>query len=139
MGRPSFFILALVLSAVALAAGPTASVRSFAQDAGVSGIRGVGSAGGLNNSVNDPSGIGNAGRVASPPPPNIAVPTVPSAAPAISTRVAPAVSPRGKINRRAAIAESRELRRPSSRAPTRANARARSKPAEGNLSICRGC
>ena len=136
-GRFSFFVAPVLL--VLFVAGPTASVESFAQDAGVSGIRGPGSAGGLNNSLNDPSGIGNAGRVPPPPPPNITVPTVPSAAPAISTRVAPAVSPRGKVNRRAAISESRELRRPSSRASTRSTARARSKPAEGNFSICRGC
>ena len=39
--------------ALVLAAGVAAPC--FAQDAGVSGIRGVGSAGGLNNSVNDPA------------------------------------------------------------------------------------
>ena len=56
-GKSSFFALALVSCLAA---------PSLAQDAGVSGIpRGPGSAGGLNNSVNDPSGIGNAGRVRS--------------------------------------------------------------------------
>ena len=39
--------------------------QAFAQDAGVSGIpRGPGNAGGLNNSLNDPSGVGNAAKVA---------------------------------------------------------------------------
>jgi len=36
-----------------------------------------GSAGGLNNSVNDPSGIGNAAKIQSPPPPSMAIPVVP--------------------------------------------------------------
>ncbi|MDP1881415.1 MAG: hypothetical protein Q8K88_00895, partial [Bradyrhizobium sp.] len=70
---------------MALAAVLAAPAKSFAQDAGVSGIRGPGSAGGLNNSVNDPSGIGNAARIPPPPPPNLAVPTAPSAAPMVST------------------------------------------------------
>jgi hypothetical protein len=38
---------------------------------GVSGIpSGPGSVGGVNNSVNDPSGIGNASKVPPPPPPS---------------------------------------------------------------------
>ena len=86
-GRSAFFILALTVSLTA---------TSSAQDAGVSGIKGVGSAGGLNNSVNDPSGVGNANRVTAPPPPVISVPAVPSAAPMTSTRVSPAVAPRGQ-------------------------------------------
>ncbi len=125
-GKSAFF-------ALALAAGVTAPC--FAQDAGVSGIRGPGSAGGLNNSVNDPSGVGNAARIPPPPPPNIAVPVVPSAAPLVSTRVSPAVTPRAKINRRAATVSRREWRRASVRAP----ARARNKPIDGKFSICRGC
>ena len=53
----SVFALAFVICLAA-------SAPCFAQDAGVSGIpRGPGSAGGLNNSVNDPSGIGNAARI----------------------------------------------------------------------------
>jgi len=44
------------------------SLAQIAGDAGVSGIpQGPGSAGGLNNSVNDPSGIGNAARIQSHP------------------------------------------------------------------------
>ncbi len=68
--------------ALVLAASLAAPATSLAQDAGVSGIRGVGSAGGLNNSVNDPSGVGNAGAgfQRRPHPPNVTVPTVPSAA-----------------------------------------------------------
>src|ERR1700754_4054146 len=80
-GKSWFFGLALVSCLAALA-------PSLAQDAGVSGIpRGPGSAGGLNNSINDPSGIGNAARIPSPPPPSMAVPVVPSAAPPVSSRL----------------------------------------------------
>jgi hypothetical protein len=119
---------------LALAAGLTAT--SFAQDAGVSGIpRGPGNAGGLNNSVNDPSGIGNAARIPPPPQPNIAVPVVPSAAPMVSTRVSPTVTPRTRIYRRAATLSRSETRRSS----VRSSARARSKPVDSKFNICRGC
>ena len=131
-GKLASLVLALVL---ALAASLTAPATSPAQDAGVSGIRGPGSAGGLNNSVNDPSGVGNAARVPALPPPTISVPTVPSAAPMSSTRVSPAAAPRGRINRRAATVSRSESRRSSARAP----ARARGKPVDGKFSICRGC
>jgi hypothetical protein len=44
----------------------------------ISGIaRGPANAGGLNNVTVDPSGVGNAARIAPLPQPNIAVPTVP--------------------------------------------------------------
>jgi len=131
-GKSVFFAPALVM---ALAAGLAAPATSFAQDAGVSGIRGVGSAGGLNNSLNDPSGVGNAARIPPPPQPSIAVPVVPSAAPMIPARVAPAVTPRVKINRRAAKLSRGESRRSSSRA----SVRARSKPVDSKFNICRGC
>lgn len=118
--------------ALVLAAGVAAPC--FAQDAGVSGIRGVGSAGGLNNSVNDPSGAGNAARIPAPPPPSISVPTVPSAAPMSSSRVAPAVRSRGTIYPRTATVSRSESRR-----ATRASACARATPVDGKFSICRGC
>jgi hypothetical protein len=60
-GKSAFFALACLVAV-------TTPVASFAQDAGVSGIpKGPGSAGGLNNSVNDPSGISNAARTPAPP------------------------------------------------------------------------
>jgi hypothetical protein len=44
----------------------------------ISGIpQGPANAGGMNNVMVDPSGIGNASRVAPIPPPRITVPTVP--------------------------------------------------------------
>ena len=83
-GRSAFFAVALV----GCVATPAISLAQGSGDAGVSGIpRGPGNVGGLNNSINDPSGAGN--RIAAPPPPSMAVPTMPSAAPAISTRVPP--------------------------------------------------
>lgn len=126
-GRSAFF-------ALALAAGLTMSVKSLAQDAGVSGIpHGPGSAGGLNNSVNDPSGIGNASRIPPPPQPAIAVPVIPSAAPMTSIRVVPVATRVKRITPRAAKVSRREFRRSSARTP------ARSKPLDGKFNICRGC
>ena len=110
-GKSSFFALAFVIC--------LAAASSLAQDAGVSGIpRGPGSAGGLNNSVNDPSGIGNAARIPAPPPPSMAVPVVPSAAPSVSSRV---YSRPGPIVRRATRQEARASRREARRSSTRAS------------------
>src|SRR3954451_19327706 len=106
---------------------------TLAQDAGVSGIpRGPGSAGGLNNSVNDPSGIGNAARIPAPPPPSLAVPTVPSVAPSASSRLSsrPAPTLRRTV-RQSAPAARREFRR-SARA-----VRKQDKLLEPKLTICR--
>ena len=121
--------------ALALAACLAAPAPSLAQDAGVSGIpRGPGSAGGLNNSINDPSGIGNAGRIPPPPPPSMAVPAVPSAAPAVSSRLSSRPAPiLRRVTRQEARASRREFRR-SSRA-----SRGREKPLDSKFSICRGC
>src|SRR5258706_1986485 len=96
-GKSAFFALALAASLVA----PMKSLAQIAGDAGVSGIpHGPGSAGGLNNSVNDPSGIGNAARIQSPPPPSMAVPRVPSSAPTGSSPPMSTSTPRGTMQRR---------------------------------------
>ena len=123
--------------ALALAACLAAPVKSLAQDAGVSGIpHGPGSAGGLNNSVNDPSGIGNAARIQSPPPPSMVVPSVPSAAPAVSSRLSPRSTPRvTRANRQTATLSRREVRRSAARG----SVRSRDRHLDGALSICRGC
>src|SRR4030081_3675048 len=64
----------------------SAAMGGFARHAGsaatgnvpISGIaRGPANAGGMNNVAVDPSGIGNAARVASPPSPRIAAPVIP--------------------------------------------------------------
>jgi hypothetical protein len=95
-GKSAFFALAL--------AAPMKSLAQVGGDAGVSGIpHGPGSAGGLNNSVNDPSGIGNAAKIQPPPPPSMAVPVVPSIAPMVSSHLSPRSTPRvTRVNRRAA-------------------------------------
>ncbi len=106
----------------------------FAQDAGVSGIPpGPGNANGLNNTARDPSGIGNASRIAPLPGPNLNPVPVPSAAPLYSTgsrsvpvRVARPryshLSPRArKIAEKEAIKENDRLLK------------------HGVTSICRGC
>ena len=67
-------------------ATPAASFAQFARSPGsggtgnvpISGIaRGPANAGGLNNVAVDPSGVGNASRIAPLPGPHIAAPTIP--------------------------------------------------------------
>jgi hypothetical protein len=128
----AFLALAFVTSLMA----PVTSLAQGAADAGVSGIpRGPGSIGGVNNSVNDPSGIGNAAKIQPLPSPRIAVPVVPSAAPMVSSRPSPRSRPIvTRWNRSTASLSSRELRRSSAHAAIRAN-----DPLDRKLSICRGC
>jgi hypothetical protein len=129
-GRTAFFVLALLGSL----AVPAISVAQNSGDAGVSGIpRGPGNVGGLNNSLNDPSGSGN--RIAPPPPPSMAVPTVPSAAPAISTRV-----PQGPVRVVRRVNRHTVSTRKSRRAATREAVGVDDKQLDRKLrSICRGC
>jgi hypothetical protein len=126
MPGKSLFCAAALLCSLA---GPL-----FAQgsgDAGVSGIpRGPGSVGGLNNSLNDPSGVGNAARIAPPSPPSMAAPAVPSAAPPLSSRVAPRLAPAYRMGRQSVV--SRKFRR------WRGHAR-RHHRVDSKFSICRGC
>ncbi len=77
--------IAIAILAV-VAAAPAASFAQFARSAGsaaagnvpISGIaQGPANAGGMNNVTVDPSGIGNAARVAAPPPPRISAPVIP--------------------------------------------------------------
>jgi hypothetical protein len=76
---PAKMVLALLLLAA-----PAASFAQMAGAAGagnlpISGIPlGPANAGGLNNEMADPSGIGNASRMAPLPPPQITVPVVPT-------------------------------------------------------------
>jgi hypothetical protein len=124
-GRAALLIVA-VLSLLAT------SGRSPAQDAGVSGIPpGPANARGLNGSVNDPSGIGNAARVPLSQPALRPVP-VPSVSSPMVTRIGP-VPATVKI-RRTRVATSR-----SGRAAARAAVRAQDKRIDHEVSICRGC
>jgi hypothetical protein len=129
-GRSAFFALAFLGSL-------TVPVACAAQDAGVSGIpKGPGNVGGLNNSINDPSGAGN--RIAAPPPPSMAVPTMPSAAPAISSRVPPGpVRVVRRVHRQDSEASTpRKSRRSSSRDAVRTGDRQLDRKLR---SICTGC
>jgi hypothetical protein len=76
----------IAFAILAVLATPAASYAQFARSAGspaagnvpISGIApGPANAGGMNNVVVDPSGVGNASRVAAPPPPRISVPVIP--------------------------------------------------------------
>jgi hypothetical protein len=129
-GKSAFLALAFVASL-------TAPMKSLAQDAGVSGIpHGPGSIGGINNTVNDPSGIGNAARIQPLPSPNISVPVVPSAPPMVSSRPSPRSMPIvTRVNRGPAILSRREFRRSSAHEAIRP----RDKLLDREISICRGC
>ena len=81
MSNTSTKIVVAILAAVA----PAASYAQFARSAGsaaagnvpISGVApGPANAGGMNNIAVDPSGVGNAARVAAPPP-RISVPVIP--------------------------------------------------------------
>jgi hypothetical protein len=79
MSRTSAKIIVLL----ALLAAPAASYARMAGEAGtgnipISGIPpGPANPGGMNNVFIDPSGIGNASRIAPLPPPHITIPTIP--------------------------------------------------------------
>jgi hypothetical protein len=106
-----------------------------AQDAGVSGIPpGPANARGLNGSVSDPSGIGNAAKVPAIPPPVITPVPVPTlSAPAATYRASPVQ--RTVKMRRTRVAASGS-RRPATRAAVRENDRLLDHKI---TSICRGC
>jgi hypothetical protein len=73
----------LILTLIALLAAPAASYARMAGGAGsgnvpISGIApGPANAGGMNNVMVDPSGIGNASRMAPLPQPHISAPVIP--------------------------------------------------------------
>jgi hypothetical protein len=73
----------VALALLVFLAAPAASFARAAGEAGmgnvpISGISpGPANVGGMNNAAVDPSGIGNASRVAPIPPPRISVPVVP--------------------------------------------------------------
>src|ERR1700682_2625413 len=87
IGRAAF----LTVAVLSLLATPS---RAPAQDAGVSGIPpGPANARGLNGSVSDPSGIGNAAKVPAIPPPVIPPVPVPTlSSPAAGYRTSPPVA-----------------------------------------------
>jgi hypothetical protein len=105
---------------------------AFAQDAGVSGVPlGPGNINGINGSVRDPSGIGNAGKVAPLPGPSTQPATSPAAVPLTSTRPA--------IRRGSTGASSANLRRGGRKAEEAAVKENDRLLNHGVTSICRGC
>ena len=129
-GKSASFALAIWVCSIGL-------FPAGAQDAGVSGIpHGPGSVGGINNSINDPSGIGNAAKIAPLPAPNITAPVVPSAGPVFSSRLSSRSTPVvRRVYGRPASLSRRELRRSSARAAVRT----RDRMPEREFSICKGC
>lgn len=119
------------LLGIALAA--LLATASFAQDAGVSGIPlGPANINGQNNTGRDPSGIGNAAKIAPPPPePSVHAVTPPTAAPLVSTRVGRV----GVVRPRFSHLSPRE-RRIAERAAVKEYDRLLK---HGAVSICRGC
>jgi hypothetical protein len=125
----------LTVAVLGLLAAPA---RVPAQDAGVSGIPpGPANARGLNGSINDPSGIGNAARVPAIAPPAISPVVPPTVSPPAAFRTLP-VQRAVKI-RRTRVAAARPRR------ADKAAVRERAKPIDGKMidgkvpSICRGC
>jgi hypothetical protein len=120
-----------------------APARSPAQDAGVSGIPpGPGNVNGLNGSIRDPSGIGNAAKIPALPQPTITPVMPPTVAPSAGYRsYSPAYSFRPIHVRRAVKAK--RTRYASKRAHHAADKTHVSKQDRrtdyGVTSICRGC
>ncbi len=132
-----------MLATVALLCLLASPEQSPAQDAGVSGIPpGPGNVNGLNGSIRDPSGIGNASKVPALPQPTI-TPVVPlTLAPSAGTRsFSPAASYRTIHARRAATTKRTHVAASRSR---RAAAKGRVSDDDKQIdrkiiSICRGC
>jgi hypothetical protein len=125
------WLILLTVAVLSILASPG---RSTAQDAGVSGILpGPANARGLNGSISDPSGIGNAAKVAPLRQPDLRPVPVPRASSPVVIRSAP-VPATVKIRRtRSATSESK-------RAAGSAAVGAQDKQLDRKMiSICRGC
>jgi len=125
------WLILLTVAVLSILASPG---RSTAQDAGVSGIPpGPANARGLNGSISDPSGIGNAAKVAPLRQPDLRPVPVPRVSSPVVTRLAP-VPATVKIRRtRSATSESK-------RAAGSAAVGAQDKQLDRKMiSICRGC
>ena len=127
------------IAVVCLLASPA---RLPAQDAGVSGIPpGPGNVNGINNSIRDPSGIGNAARIPALPQPTITPVTPPTLAPSAGYRsYAPATSYRPIHVRRAEKMKRTRYAKRSRRSAAKAQVRNEDRRMDhGVISICRGC
>jgi len=130
---------AIFVSVAVLLASPA---RSPAQDAGVSGIRpGPGNVNGLNNSIRDPSGIGNAARIPALPQPTITPVRPPTLSPSAGYR---SFSTPGSYRRfqvqRTVKGKPARLAKRSHHSTAKAHARDEDRRIDhGVVSICRGC
>ena len=124
----------LALISLALLCLVAAPAQSPAQDAGVSGIPpGPGNVNGLNGSIRDPSGIGNAARMPSLPQPSIAPVVPPAASRSVAYQALP--SQRTTRSKQARFARSRYGHK-AERAAVRENDRLLDHKL---TTICRGC
>ena len=118
----------------AIAALPLLGAPGFAQDTGTSGVPlGPANINGLNNTLRDPSGIGNAAKIPPLPQPNLAPVPVPSMAPLTSTQ--PVYSPSLDYARQWRHLSKRQ-RQKLERQTVKENDRLLG---HGVTSICRGC
>jgi hypothetical protein len=134
-GRAIFVSIAVLY----LLASPA---RSPAQDAGVSGIApGPGNVNGLNNSIRDPSGIGNAARIPALPQPTITPVTPPTLAPSSGYRsFSPPAGYRRFHVQRTAEGKPARLAKKSRHSAAKAHVRDEDTRIDhGVISICRGC
>ena len=132
-----------MIVAVAVLCLLASPARSPAQDAGVSGIpQGPGNANGLNGSLRDPSGIGNAAKIPALPQPTITPVRPPALAPSAGYRsYSPAYSYRPvRVRHTAKAKRTRHAATGSHRASARAHVNDEDKKIDRKIiSICRGC
>ena len=127
IGRMAFAIVAVL----SLLGAPS---TSLAQDAGVSGIApGPANARGLNGSISDPSGIGNASKVPPLPQPVIKPVPVPTTSAPAAYRTSPV---QGAVKMRRPRFAAARLRGSAARAAVRQQDRL---PDRKITSICKGC
>jgi len=131
------------LASLALLCLLASPAPSPAQDAGVSGIPpGPGNVNGLNGSIRDPSGIGNAAKIPALPQPAIAPVPVPTLSPSAGYRsFSPAAGYRPLHVRRAVKGKRTRLATPRSRrSAVKAHVSDEDKRIDRKIiSICRGC
>ncbi|MGZ3325253.1 MAG: hypothetical protein ACXU9C_30300 [Xanthobacteraceae bacterium] len=117
--------------------------RSPAQDAGVSGIPpGPGNVNGLNGSIRDPSGIGNAAKIPALPQPTITPVRPPALAPSAGYRsYAPAYSYRPiRVRPAEKTKRTRLATKKSHRSSAKTHVSKQDRRIDnGVVSICRGC
>jgi hypothetical protein len=135
------FVIGRMTRAALLAAAliPLLATSALAQDAGVSGIPpGPGNANGLNGSIRDPAGIGNAARMPSLPQPDIRPVTPTTVAPLNATRptLRQGSTRVGAVSPRRMHSASSRTRRSAERAAVKENDRLLN---HRITSICRGC